>query len=369
MSGWAFLVLLAVVLGPCHLYLWLRLVRDTTRSKRARWLGAALFVFPVGALLVAFSARVRDYVDLPQLPGQMWVALLLYLVLFLLVLELPRLVFRRRFVREDDSRRLLLGRATAVAAGVMAVSTVGLGVKSALGPPVLKRVQIPLAKLPRRLDGYRIAVVADIHLGKLTSVAHTQRIVDAINGMDADLIAVVGDLVDGQVDELRDQAEPLRHLHSRDGAYFVTGNHDYYSGVEPWINHIRELGLHPLRNERVHLHGIELAGTDDITGNSDVGAALKGRDPALPVILLAHQPVVVHEAARHGVDLQLSGHTHGGQMVPLNLLARAYQPVISGLANVDGTTIYVTNGAGFWGPPVRVGAPPDVTLVELRSPA
>jgi predicted MPP superfamily phosphohydrolase len=238
---------------------------------------------------------------------------------------------------------------------------------------VLKRIQIPLSKLPRNMDGYRIALVSDIHMGPLTGLTHTRRIVEAINGMDADVIAVVGDLVDGSVEELRDQAAPLRDLRSRDGAFFVTGNHEYYSGAEQWLAEVGRLGMRPLRNERLEIRGLDLAGVDDVTGaqfdlgGPDFGKALGGRDQSKPVILLAHQPVVARDAARYKVDLQLSGHTHGGQMVPFNYIARLQQPIISGLGDVDGTKVYVTNGAGFWGPPVRVGAPPDITLVELRA--
>lgn len=375
-----------------HWYIWRRMVRDTTRPGAWRVAGTLIILALTGCLLVAFSARVREWV--PEavhgngtrltLVGMMWVAVLFYLLLCLLVLEIPRLVLNRRArsavavapQEAGDSggesgqvmdRRLVIARGLAVAAGVSAGTIVGLGVKTALGPPVLRRVQIPLGKLPRSLDGYRIAVVADVHLGPLTGVAHTQRIVDVINSLDADLIAMVGDMADGDVDERSSQAEPLRRLTSRDGTIFVTGNHEYYSGVEQWVGKAQELGMRPLRNERVTIRGLELAGVDDVTGNSDVAKAMAGRDPQQPAILLAHQPVVAPEAARHGVDLQLSGHTHGGQMVPFNLLARIQQPVISGLGEVDGMPVYVTNGAGFWGPPVRVGALPDVTVVELRS--
>lgn len=424
----------ALVTGLIHLYLWKRLIRDTTR--RGRWRRAGNVVMIALALLIP-ATLIGSRAGLTWLawPGYLWLAAMFYLLVLLAVLELPmlvaRLVLRRRMVtaastadqeREpalvgtaepgtapagsaeagpagppaprpaappaaagvepghDPGRRLLLARGAAIFAGLTAASVTGYGVRTALGPPQLDRVQIPLAKLPRSMDGLRIATVSDIHIGPLAGRAHTERIVAAINRLDADIVAVVGDLVDGTVAELGDAAAPLRQLRARHGSFFVTGNHEYYSGVEEWVVEVDRLGLRVLQNERQEIlvrgGALDLAGVNDPAGEGlgfatgpDFGAALGGRDPGRPVVLLAHQPIQVHEAARHGVDLQLSGHTHGGQMMPFNLLVGLQQPVVSGGATIDGTRIYVTNGAGFWGPPVRVGAPPQVTLVELRSAA
>jgi predicted MPP superfamily phosphohydrolase len=396
LQGLIFVGLFVLVVGPIHWYLWRRLVKDTTRPGRWRKIGTAAIVALVATLLIAFvgSRLVGIAATFAfELVGYVWLALLFYLLIILLVLEIPRLVLLRKRPSQGEvfqsagavapavpdttqdglSRRLVISRSAAIFAGLTATGLVGSGVRTALGPPVLKRIQIPLSKLPRGLDGYRIALVADIHLGPLTGVEHARRIVEAINGMDADLVAVVGDLVDGGVAELSEQAAPLRRLRSRDGAFFVTGNHEYYSGVEEWMPEVGRLGMRVLRNERVEIRGLDLAGVDDVTGaqygagGPDFAKALGDRDPAKPVVLLAHQPVMVRDAAKYKVDLQLSGHTHGGQMVPFNYIVKLQQPVVTGYAEVDGTKVYVTNGAGFWGPPVRVGAPPDITLVELRS--
>jgi predicted MPP superfamily phosphohydrolase len=394
LQGLIFLSLLLIVLGPVHWYLWRRLVKDTTRSRAGRRAGTIAIYALVASLFAAVIVpRVvgEGTGFFVALVGYIWLAMLFYLLVILLVLEVPRLIASRlarpatvahaaSLVDEAPAapqdapldvtgvgRRLVIARGIAIGAGLVAAGVVGSGVRTALGPPQLKRIQIPLTKLPRNLDGYRIAVVSDIHLGPLTGVEHTRRIVDAINGMDADLVAVVGDLVDGTVAELRDEAEPMRGLRSRDGSYFVTGNHEYYSGVEQWIEHVRELGMRPLQNERLEIRGFDLAGVNDAGGAPDYAKALKDRDPAKAIVLLAHQPVQAHEAAKYKVDLQLSGHTHGGQMAPFNFIVKLQQPIVSGLGEVDGTKVYVTNGAGFWGPPVRVGAPPDITLVELRA--
>ncbi|MGK5737757.1 metallophosphoesterase [Micromonospora sp. URMC 103] len=412
LSALAFVGTIALVIGLIHLYLWKRLVRDAVPAGRWRRVGGIAAV--VLALLVpATLAGTRAELYWLAWPGYLWLALMFYLLVVLVALELPmlvaRLVLRRRAVSaeptaaapepalvgaagpadppataavghpdHDRSRRLLLARGAAIFAGLTAAGVTGYGVRTALGPPQLDRVRIPLARLPRSMDGLRIATVSDIHLGPLLGRAHTERIVAAINRLDADVVAVVGDLVDGTVAELGEAAAPLRDLRARHGSFFVTGNHEYYSGVEEWVREVDRLGLRVLQNQRVEIAArggvLDLAGVNDLSGNGtglaagpDYAAALGDRDPSRPVVLLAHQPVAAVEAAKFGVDLQLSGHTHGGQVVPFNLAVRLEQPIVSGLGEVDGTTVYVTNGAGFWGPPVRVGAKPQISLVELRA--
>ncbi|MFG6193366.1 metallophosphoesterase [Nonomuraea sp. JJY05] len=392
-----------------HLYLWQRMVRSTTGPGRLRkaltWVVVGLTVLVVAT----FAATRMDFGHWLAWPGYVWLALMFYLIVFLVVLEAPRalaaLVLRRVSrkavtleaapvpvpamagapappepapVVAPISRRLFLGRTTAAIAGVGALGTVGYGMTSALGDPVIERVKVALPKLDSRLSGLRFAVVSDIHLGPLTGRGHTERIVRMINGLEADVVAIVGDLVDGSVAQLGPLAQPLKNLESRYGAYFVTGNHEYFapSGPLEWIEELDQLGVRSLRNERVEIRHqgavLDLAGVNDLNGVSagdgpDFDKALGGRDTGRSTVLLAHQPVQVDQAASHGVDLQLSGHTHGGQIAPFNLVVGLQQPVVSGLATVGGVQVYVTRGAGFWGPPVRVGAPPEITLLELRS--
>ncbi|MFF4101158.1 metallophosphoesterase [Streptomyces sp. NPDC001903] len=270
------------------------------------------------------------------------------------------------------TRRQFVARAVGGAAALAATGTVAHGTYGVLRGPRVKRVHVPLAKLPRAAHGFRIAVVSDIHLGPVLGRAHTTRIVETINRTQPDLIAVVGDLVDGSVHDLGSAAEPLRRLSARHGSYFVTGNHEYFSGAGQWVDHVRELGLTPLENARRSLPYFDLAGVNDVAGETeghgpDFTAALGDRDPSRTAVLMAHQPIVIHDAVRHGVDLQLSGHTHGGQLWPGNYLAELANPTVAGLERYGDTQLYVSRGAGAWGPPVRVGAPSDITVVELAS--
>ena len=389
-----FLVLISLV----YFYLWKRLVRDTLVGRRQRQVGAVVAVVLALLVPVTLVGARTGWAGWVAWPGFLWIAVMFYLLLTLVVLEIPRLVvvllWRRAERRtenaeaqpgesaptseeapigENVARRLVLARGAAIFAGLTAAGVTGYGVRTALGSPQINRVRIPLAKLPRAMDQTRLVLVSDIHLGPLTGTRHVGRIVELINSVDADFVCIVGDLVDGTVAELGRFATPLRDIKSRRGAYFVTGNHEYYSGFQPWVDEVARLGVRPLRNERIELAGLDLAGVNDLGGTAfhdgpDFARALGDRDPARPVVLMAHQPIAARQAAPFGVDLQVSGHTHGGQMAPFNLVVKLQQPVVSGLGDVDGVPVFVTNGAGFWGPPVRVGAPPQVTVIELRAP-
>ncbi|MET7567947.1 metallophosphoesterase [Streptomyces sp. NPDC005492] len=395
----ALIVLVAVaVLGGLHWYIWRRLVRDTTRAwGPARVTGTAVLAAgPV--LMVAALATERGGAPfwLQRVlgwPGFLWMALSIYLLLAVLAGEVVRPLLRRLVERRGPaetavqeaqvpaaeeprppapSRRLFVSRVVGGAAAAAAVGTVGYGTYGVLRGPGVKRVTVPLAKLPRSAHGFRIAVVSDIHLGPLLGRGFAQKVVDTINATQPDLIAVVGDLVDGSVKNLGPAAAPLAELRARFGKFFVTGNHEYFSGAEQWLEEVRTLGIHPLENARTELAGFDLAGVNDLQGESegqgpDFGKALGDRDTTRACVLLAHQPVQIHEAVKHGVDLQLSGHTHGGQLWPGNFIAAAANPTVAGLERYGDTELYVSRGAGAWGPPTRVGAPSDITVVELAS--
>jgi hypothetical protein len=207
-----------------------------------------------------------------------------------------------------------------------------------------------------------------------------ERLIEIVNAQQPDVVAIVGDLVDGDLADLSEDVAPLADLVSEQGVYFVTGNHEYFVDTTTWLRHLPTLGVQVLRNERVPIvrggASVDLAGIDDRTAISsgvpghgaDLDTALDGRDDAVPVVLMAHQPVQIAQAAAAGVGLQLSGHTHGGQLWPFDHAVRLDQPAVQGLSRVGDTQLYVTTGAGFWGPPMRIGARPEVAVVELRAP-
>ena len=388
-----FVVVLGTILGLLHVYAWKRLIKDTTAPGRTRWALTALLV----GLMVLLCAtlivpRVSGLMARPIFawPAYVWFGLIVYLFLALLVLEPVRLALRGWVNRKPApaadpgespalNRRMFLARTGAVAATAASVGLVGVGVANALGPPDLLRLTVRLRRLDPVFNGFRIALVSDMHLGPLAGRAHAERIIAMINETEPDLVAIVGDLVDGTVQQLGSAAEPLQDLVSREGSFFVTGNHEYFvDDTTAWLGELERLGVQPLRNENTVIRrggaAFDLAGVNDIAGEQnsdppDFDRALSGTDPSRPTILLAHQPVQVEQAAARGVDLQLSGHTHGGQMWPFHYIVRAVQPSLAGLSTVAGTQLYVTRGAGFWGPPVRVGAPPDITVLSLDRQA
>jgi len=238
-------------------------------------------------------------------------------------------------------------------------------------------VEVPIQSLPEALSGFTIVQISDVHVGPTIKRPFLNAIVETVNSLEADLVAVTGDLVDGSVADLARHVAPIAHLSSRHGTFFVTGNHEYYSGAEPWIAELRRLNVRVLLNEHVVLkHNTEafiVGGVTDVSAHqfiashrSDPQAALRGAPShAAFRLLLAHQPRSAPAAAEAGFDLQLSGHTHGGQFLPWNFLVRLQQPFVSGLHRLRGLWVYVSRGTGYWGPPQRFGVPSEITCLKL----
>jgi predicted MPP superfamily phosphohydrolase len=265
---------------------------------------------------------------------------------------------------------------SARAVPVIAAIVTWVGFINARRTAAVVRVDVPIVDLPPALDGFRIAQISDIHVGPTIKRPYVEAVVDAVNRLDADLVAVTGDLVDGSVRELAEHVAPLAGLRSRDGTFFVTGNHEYYSGAAAWVGELRRLGITVLMNEHVVLRrgdaAIVVAGVTDFSAGhfdrveaSDPKRALAGSPPAALRLLLAHQPRSAEAAEAAGFDLQLSGHTHGGQFLPWNFLVRLQQPFTAGLKRWRKMWVYTSRGTGYWGPPKRFGAPSEITLLRL----
>lgn len=244
------------------------------------------------------------------------------------------------------------------------------------------RVDVPIANLPKALQGFNVAQISDIHMGPTIKRPYLTRIVARVNALDADMVAITGDLVDGSVHELQDHVAPLKGLTSTHGTFFVTGNHEYYSGAHGWIDALRALGIKVLMNEHVVLHhGIDdpeqammvVAGVTDFSAHhfdeahrSSPELAMSGAPvQAVFKLLLAHQPRSAPAAMQAGFDLQLSGHTHGGQFWPWNHFVKLQQPFTAGLHKLHSLWVYTSRGTGYWGPPKRFGAPSEITLLRL----
>jgi len=372
-------LLLALSLA-LHLYIGARIVPALGAPVAATLLAALLlasaFAVPLG-LLARRLAR-------PPLADRLAVAGLVFLGLFsslfvatvlrdvmLLALRLADLVVPG-VLALDPVREL-----TAPAVPGLALTATLLGYLNARRTPKVRTVEIGQVGLPRSLDGFTIVQISDLHVGPTIRRRFMRRVVRAINRLEPDVVAITGDLVDGTVPELGAEVAPLGDLAPRVGSYFVTGNHEYYSGVHPWLGELKRLGVRVLLNEHVVIERggakLVLAGVTDYTAGhfdaahrSDPVAALAGAPvDAVIRVLLAHQPRSAPAAAQAGFDLQLSGHTHGGQFLPWNFFVRLQQPFTAGLHRVGRLRVYVSRGTGYWGPPKRFGAPSEITRIRL----
>jgi predicted MPP superfamily phosphohydrolase len=368
-----FLVIAGALLFGIHYYFWARLVRDTglpapwgpaiTRTLAA--LGASIIL---GLLLS--RAAPRNVASPVMWVVCTWMGVMFFLFVLLGAVDLGRLLFAgvRRIAQADaldPSRRMFLARVFGGGVGFVTLGLSAASLYEGLREVAVKRVRVPLAKLPPGHAGYTIVQISDIHVGPTIGRAFIEQLVARVNALKPDLVAITGDLVDGSVAELGPLVAPLRDLRAKDGVFFCTGNHEYYSGVEDWLRYLPTLGVRVLSNAHVRLDAFDLAGVDDWSASPDIARALDGRDASRALVLLAHQPKQILEAEKLGVGLQLSGHTHGGQLFPFNYLVHLQQPYVAGLHRHGDAMIYVSSGTGYWGPPMRLGAPAEITVIEL----
>ncbi len=360
-----FLALLALL----HAYIGLRLLAPFPPGIEA--LGAAFLV----SLFAVLPKGFRPSRDGPRAVLVSWIAAGFFS--WLLVLTLARdaaLVASLPFLDAAARPAWRHASALAVLLATPAITAVGFFMARRVAPVL--DVEVALAGLPRALHGFTIVQISDLHVGPTIKRRFIEGIVARVNRLAPDVVAITGDLVDGSVHELADHTQPLAHLASRHGTYVVTGNHEYYSGVHGWIAELERLGARVLLNEHVVLdHGgaaVALAGVTDYTAHrfvaahrSDARAAIAGAPEHAVKVLLAHQPRSAPRAAQAGFHLQLSGHTHGGQFWPWNLLVRLQQPFTAGLHRLERMWIYISRGTGYWGPPMRFGIPSEITRIRL----
>ncbi|WP_215451080.1 metallophosphoesterase [Streptomyces sp. ATCC 21386] len=341
--------------------------------------GTALFVLGLIGMPLAMARghgrRQQDRAAIigDTLLGTSWV-LFTWSVLLGLFLRLALTV--TGVGESQDRARIVTWAVLGTAAALLA-----WGYVEARRVPRVRRLDVRLPRLGAGLDGLRVALITDTHYGPLDRARWSARVCETVNTLEADLVCHTGDIADGTAERRRAQAAPLATVRATHARVYVTGNHEYYSQAQGWVDLMDELGWEPLRNRHVLLERggdtLVVAGVDDVTAEASglaghrahLTGALDGADPDLPVLLLAHQPKFIDRAAAAGIDLQLSGHTHGGQIWPFHHLVRLDQPALAGLSrHGTRTLLYTSRGTGFWGPPFRVFAPSEITLLVLRSP-
>jgi predicted MPP superfamily phosphohydrolase len=394
-----FLSIFFIFSGLIAFYITRRLLARTSLSRIPKFAVAMgivviLFISPITIMLRRYGMNNQG-IDVLVWIGYLGLAFLSFIFTFLVIRDvfylpaallntlkrgLPETLYGKSnpTIPENPSRRGFL--VNSMNYGIMAAAslTTGYGIVEAKRVPEVKEVQIQIPALPEEFDGFRIVQVTDLHVSPTIRRPYVEKVVEIVNSLNADIFALTGDLVDGTISQLSHDVAPLKNVQSAHGNFFVTGNHEYYFGVMDWVTQIQGLGFSILLNEfRKINHGqgsLLLAGVTDYRGGnflythrSDPIKAVASAPETDVKILLAHQPKSIFDAARAGFDLQISGHTHGGQFFPWNLVVGLNQPFVSGLHKFKNTHIYVSRGTGYWGPPVRVGAPSEITLIKLRS--
>ena len=371
------LVVLAITLVLFGVPWWTLLAPSASWPTAVIVVGTLLFAaaFAAMPLLMVFG-HGRRHIDWAAATGDTLLGAAWVMFVWSLLGQLLHLVLLTAGVEDPVQSRLVAGAVVGVVAILLT-----WGYAEAMRVPRVKKVDVSIARLGPGMDGLRVAVITDTHYGPINRARWSAAVVARVNELGADLVCHVGDIADGTVEARELQATPLASVNATLSRVYVTGNHEYFSEAEGWLDYMESIGWVALHNRHVIVERggdrLVVAGVDDATAQSsgvrghraDLEAALAGADATLPVLLLAHQPKQVAQAVLAGVDLQLSGHTHGGQIWPFNFLVRLEQPVVHGLSrHADRTQLYTSRGTGFWGPPFRVFAPSEITLLTLRSP-
>jgi uncharacterized protein len=372
-----FLAVTSALTFAIHRYLFVRLVRDPEWSTALTSLGTWAMVLlgasmPLSMMLGRFLPRsVQSPIAWVVFT---WMGLMFFLLIATGVSDAVRSVVSLVTGAPDAERRRTLARILAGAVGLFGTLTAAYATRTALAPWKVRTVHVKVKGLAPTMEGTVIVQLTDVHVGPTIGRDFIASMVREVNALSPDVIAITGDLVDGSVSSLGHHVAPLGELRAKHGVFFVTGNHEYYSGVEDWLTELRRLGVRVLANEHVTLDGVlDLAGVNDWSARrydashaADMGKALAGRDTSRPVVLLAHQPKHMREATERGVSLVLSGHTHGGQIWPWSELVALDQHYLAGLYREGDTQLYVSEGTGYWGPPMRINTSPEITKIVLE---
>jgi uncharacterized protein len=379
MTPWLVLVPIGVLVGFLA-FVWQRLaVAPGWRPRWVRYAVALVLVALTALTLAGFDVWGGWFTPAQLRPavwvGQAFMATCLYLFLGLVPVWLVCVgIWLVR--RQHDHGRVSRQRLNRVASPLVAVAAVAITACGAVeaAHPSITRFEVASPQLPAEFDGVRVGLITDLHAGAVRSASFTRRVVDLVNAEHPDLVVIAGDTVDGTAARYAPEIAPLADLEAPLGVYAVTGNHEMFRDTANWLTAFQDVGLTMLPNLAVPLQRggatITLAGAHDLTGEGewapDYDAALGGTDAGAFTLFVAHQPLAALDIEGRGVDLQLSGHTHGGQLWPINYLVPLQQPMLEGMATVAGTTVVTSRGAGEWGPPVRVAAPPEVPIITLR---
>ncbi|MBE0625183.1 MAG: metallophosphoesterase [Burkholderiales bacterium] len=374
-----FIVTATALIGGLHAYMGARILPALDAGTAGTALGMGLLALSTLLIPAGLAARLLNgRTPEPVATGLAWTGLIAagYASSLLVLTVLRDLVLLPAMALLDYATVLLMERYSAWGIVWLSLAFSAIGLLNARRAPGIVEVTIPLPNLPAALDGFRIAQISDIHVGPTIKRAFLERIVARVNSLDAQLVAITGDLVDGSVHELAAHTNVLQELRSTHGSFFVTGNHEYYCGADDWVKELRRLGICVLQNEHVVLQhegaSLLVAGVTDYSAHhfderqrSNPLAALEGAPDAAARILLAHQPRSAAAAEAAGFHLQLSGHTHGGQFFPWNFFVRLQQPYTAGLHRLKKLWVYTSRGSGYWGPPKRLGAAAEITLLRL----
>ncbi len=391
-----FFIMFTIVISLGCTYICLRLIPRTSLDGWKRVTAYALCYLPLVYLPVRYTVRsmsnigenIPDWLNILLFTSHILIGSLSIVATIVFISDIILLAKKvlsyftsKKKAKQPSSQELDLSRRqflhNSLSTGIVLASGafIGYGLSEAMGMPTINHVKIPIQNLPPALHGFIIAQLTDLHINKPIPINRLENIVTEVNNLNPDTVVITGDLSDSLPWQVRNELEPLRHLKATHGKYFVSGNHEYYTGIESWLEEVDRLGLRDLHNEHHVIeqsgHRLLMCGVPDISAPrmsnhaSNPILAQNGSKPNDIKVLLAHQPQSIYKATQVNYDLQISGHTHGGQIIPWTYVTDYIQPYFYGLYQVENTQLYVSRGAGYWGPPLRIGAPAEVAILEL----